>query len=197
MSAPRLILFTPSLEAASIASCAAMLAAAAANADVACVVVPPAAALREAAMAPLLRFAAQHDVALLAKDALPEAAKAGFDGLHVDAGEAAIAEALKALKPDKIVGAGGLSTRDEAMTAAEAGADYVMFGEDGDARRAVALIAWWSEVMEPPCAGFANTLADIAAFAAAGADFVALAPLLWQGRGSAIAEARAALEGQA
>ena len=147
-------------------------------------------------MAPLLRFAAKHDVALLAAGATPQAVKHGFDGLHVDAGEAAIAEALKILKPDRIVGAGRLSTRDDAMVAGEAGADYVMFGEDGDGRRAAALIAWWAEVMEPPCAGFANTLADVAAFAAAGADFVALPPELWHGRDDVLAEARAALEAQ-
>ena len=156
----------------------------------------PPLSLREAILAPLLRFASQHDVALLAADATPQAVNAGFDGVHVDAGEAAIAEALRILKPHKIVGAGRLSTRDEAMTAGEAGADYVMFGEDGDERRAAALIAWWAEVMEPPCAGFANTLADVAAFAAAGADFVALSPQLWHGRKGAVAEARAALEAQ-
>ena len=33
------------------------------------------------------------------------------------------------LKPERIVGVGGLATRHDAMLAAEQGADYVMFGE--------------------------------------------------------------------
>ena len=37
--------------------------------------------------------------------------------------------AIESLKPERIVGAGFLRTRDEAMTAGEMGADYVMFGE--------------------------------------------------------------------
>ena len=37
--------------------------------------------------------------------------------------------ALEQLKPERIAGAGGLATRHDAMLAAEAGADYVMFGE--------------------------------------------------------------------
>ncbi len=196
MSTPRLILFTPTLETASIGRCAERLAAAAAKADIACVIVRSAEPLREAALAPLLHFAASHDVALLSAGMTPRAAKQGYDGVHVEDGEAAIDEALKILKPDRIVGAGGLSTRDDAMLAGEAGVDYVMFGEDGDGRRAAALIAWWSEVMEPPCAGYANTPADVAAYAAAGADFVALGPALWHDSDDVLAEACAALETQ-
>ena len=40
-------------------------------------------------------------------------------------------DAVEQLKPERIVGVGGLVTRHDAMTAAEAGADYVMFGEPG------------------------------------------------------------------
>ena len=38
------------------------------------------------------------------------------------------------LKPERIAGCGGLATRHDAMLAAEAGADYVMFGEPDDER---------------------------------------------------------------
>ena len=55
-------------------------------------------------------------------------ARAGADGAHVD-GMDALSEALTALKPDRIVGAGGLHSRHDAMTSGEAGADYVLFGE--------------------------------------------------------------------
>ena len=71
-------------------------------------------------------------------------------------------EALPTLKPDRIAGVGGLSTRHDSMAAGEAGADYVLFGEP-DAQRqrpSVEAIAerlqWWAELFEPPCVGFAG-----------------------------------------
>ena len=71
------------------------------------------------------------------------------------------------------------------MTAAELGADYVMFGEPGEAGARPAFgaieerIAWWAEVFEAPCVGYAAEAAEVAALAAAGADFVALGDWLW------------------
>ena len=47
------------------------------------------------------------------------------------------------------------------MLAAEAGADYVMFGEPDAAGHRPSFeaiaerVAWWAEVFEPPCVGFA------------------------------------------
>ena len=46
------------------------------------------------------------------------------------AGEA-LSSALESLKPERIVGSGCTRSRDEAMQAGEAGADYVMFGDAG------------------------------------------------------------------
>jgi thiamine-phosphate pyrophosphorylase len=112
-------------------------------------------------------------------------ARAGADGAHVS-GVDAMREALAALKPDRIVGVGGLATRHDAMVAGEAGADYVLFGEP-DARgarpsaEAVAeRLQWWAEVFEPPCVGHAATLEEVRLFAAAGADFVLVGDLVWQ-----------------
>jgi thiamine-phosphate pyrophosphorylase len=88
------------------------------------------------------------------------------------------------------------------MLAAERGADYVMFGEpDRDGRRpafAAVLdrVAWWAELFEIPCVGWAMNLDEVAALAVAGADFVALADAVWadpHGPGSAVAAATAQL----
>lgn len=112
-------------------------------------------------------------------------ARAGADGAHVT-GMNAMQDALAALKPERIVGVGGLATRHDAMVAGEAGADYVLFGER-DARgmrpsaEAVAeRLQWWAEVFEPPCVGYAATRDEAGAFAAAGADFVLVDDLVWQ-----------------
>ena len=41
-------------------------------------------------------------------------------------------------------------------------------------------VAWWAEVFEIPCVGYAASLDEIAALVAAGADFVALGDFLWR-----------------
>jgi len=70
----------------------------------------------------------RREIALLL-DGMPElAGRAGADGAHLT-GIAAVTAAIDMLKPDRIVGAGGLRSRHDAMLAAEAGADYVMFGD--------------------------------------------------------------------
>jgi len=106
-------------------------------------------------------------------------ARAGADGAHL-AGIDAFVAACNRLKPDRIAGAGRLATRHDAMLAVERGADYVMFGEpEADGGRPaldaiVERVAWWAELFEAPCVGFAADLDEVAALAAAGADFVAI-----------------------
>src|SRR6476660_8186301 len=79
-----------------------------------------------------------------------------------------------------------LVTRHDAMLAAEQGADYVMFGDPDVEGRRPALpaieerVAWWAEVFEIPCVGYAASLGDIAPLVAAGADFIALGDFLWR-----------------
>jgi thiamine-phosphate pyrophosphorylase len=111
-------------------------------------------------------------------------ARAGADGAHLT-GIEAMEDALPTLKPDRIAGVGGLTTRHDSMAAGEAGADYVLFGEpDASGQRpSVEAIAerlqWWAELFEPPCVGFAASRQEIAEFAAAGADFVLVGDFIW------------------
>src|ERR1700760_3097646 len=70
----------------------------------------------------------ERDAALLLDGHAGIAARAGADGAH-GGGIDARSEAMSALKPERMVGAGGLQSRHDAMTAGEAGADYVLFGE--------------------------------------------------------------------
>lgn len=112
-----------------------------------------------------------------------DAARAGADGVHV-AGPA-LTEALRALKPDGIVGAGGLATRDDCMVAGELGADYLLFGEpkpDGftpPLGLTVERTQWWAEIFEVPCVAYAAALDHVRPLVEAGADFVALGDALW------------------
>jgi thiamine-phosphate pyrophosphorylase len=106
-------------------------------------------------------------------------APSGADGAHLS-GIDAFNAAVPNLKPERIAGAGNLVSRHDAMLAAEAGADYVMFGEpDVSGHRPsleamVERVEWWAEVFQAPCIGFAERFEEIAPLAAAGADFVAL-----------------------
>jgi thiamine-phosphate pyrophosphorylase len=141
----------------------------------------------------------QNRGAALLLDGHPDlAARAGADGSHLS-GIEALGSAIATLKPARIAGCGGLETRHEAMVAAEAGADYVMFGEPDTsggrpAFEAIAQrVAWWAEVFEIPCVGFAATLDEVEPLAAAGADFISMGDWVFgAGHGAAAAVADAA-----
>lgn len=202
--APRLCLLTPPLDSA--AGFAPALDAALAAGAVASLLLrlaapaaPGAEAIIRAAAAP----AQERGVATVVECAPQTALKAGADGVHISfaapGGAAALKEAAKRLAPGHIVGAGVLETRDDAMTAGEIGADYVLFGDvPGEGLEAlVARVSWWAELFNTPCVALAKTLDDIPALVAAGADFVMLGESLWgdpRGPGAAVADALARLE---
>lgn len=123
-------------------------------------------------------------------------ARSGADGAHAS-GLDDIAAALGGLKPDWVVGAGNLTSRHDAMTAAEGGCDYVMFGEpDADGRRAsfeaiLERVSWWAEVFEAPCVAYAASIDEVAPLVEAGADFIAVGheagDWIWRDPATAIA----------
>ena len=53
-------------------------------------------------------------------------------------------------------------------------------------------VAWWAELFEPPCVGFAAALDEVAPLARAGADFVALGDFVWANPSGAAAIVAAA-----
>ncbi|WP_055046191.1 thiamine phosphate synthase [Devosia sp. A16] len=76
----------------------------------------------------------------------------GADGLHVPGGIKAVEEAVAALKPKMIVGAGDIHSRDDAMLKGEAGVDYILFGPLSGSISASEreMAQWWAETMEIP-----------------------------------------------
>lgn len=141
--------------------------------------------------------------AALLVDGHPEiVARGGADGAHLT-GLAALEEAAPSLKPDRIAGVGGLTTRHDSMSAGEMGADYVLFGEpdkNGERPSSQAIaerLDWWAELFEPPCVGFATSLEEAHDFAASGADFVLVGDFIWadpRGPKAALVEADAAIK---
>ena len=201
--APRLYLATPVVDdpAALIAELPALLAAA----DVAAVLLrlketdQRSMITRIKALAPPVQKAG---AALLVEGHPELVARGGADGAHLP-GIAALKEALPSLKPDRIAGVGGLTTRHHSMDAGEMGADYVLFGEpDANGQRPAAQaiaerLDWWAELFEPPCVGFAISLEEAHDFALSGADFVLVGDLIWgdpRGPKAALIEADAAIK---
>ena len=182
---PRLYLATPIVDDPS--TLATNLTAALAAADVAAVLLrlkpvdQRTMITRVKTLAPLVQASG---AALLLDGNIELVARGGADGAHVN-GIEALQEALPSLKPDRIAGVGGLVTRHDSMSAGEAGADYVLFGEpDAHGQRpsteAIAeRLNWWAELFEPPCIGFATSIEEAHEFAAAGADFVLVGDFIW------------------
>lgn len=163
------------------------LAAAFAAAEIASVLVTPPAgrALETGSARPLIEVAQRHGAAaLLAADARL-ARSLGADGVHLG-GAGDLEDTYRAAR--NILGATGVIgfdagiSRHDAMTLAEAGADYVAFGapahlKDRDKSRARRneFVAWWAEIFQVPCVAFdVETAQEAEALAMAGADFVAV-----------------------
>jgi len=124
----------------------------------------------------------RRDVAFLVEDDLELALSVGADGLHLGADEPVRYRAARArLGAGRTVGIAAPAARHDAMVAAERGADYVAVSAAAmPAADFLELIGWWSELMTVPLvAGLATTPEQTAAWAGAGADFVALDPVLW------------------
>lgn len=184
--APRLYLVTPPVEDAT--AFAVPLAAALDAGDVAAVLLRLAPADERTLInrAKTLGAVAQDkDVALLLDGSADLVARSGADGAHVT-GLGKFTDAIAELKPVRIAGAGGMTSRHDAMTVAELGADYVMFGEPdphGERPSFEAIeerVAWWAEVFEAPCVAFAAGPDEVAPLVKAGADFIALGDWIWR-----------------
>ena len=179
------------------------LAAALAGGDVATLIVTaPEAddpAALQAAVAAFVPICAERGVATIVAGDPRIAMRTGADGVHVEGGIDALRDARETLGDGRIVGAGGLRTRHDAMQASEAGIDYLFFGRlDGDTgpdifHKAQELAAWWSEVTVVPAIVMGgNSLASVEGAAADNIAFVALSAAVWNdplGPAAAVAEA--------
>lgn len=135
----------------------------------------------DAAAERLRPVCAARQVAFLLQDDARLARAVGADGVQLAGKDVAAARA--ALGAERIIGAACGASRDAAMVAGDAGADYIAFGgpdrplteELGE------LIGWWSELCVLPClAEGAFAIADCAALARGGADLIGVSGLVWQ-----------------
>ncbi len=196
-TACRLYLITPpNLDGEALPAFADALAEALDAGDVACLQIrlkgadetpAPDAAMKRAVEA-LMPVAHARDVAVILNDRPDLAAALGCDGVHVGQQDAAYEDARRLVGDDAIVGVTCHDSRHLAMTAAEAGADYVAFGaffptttKSPKASARPELLRWWSELMEVPCVAIGGITAEnCAQLVAAGADFLAVSAGVWR-----------------
>ncbi len=136
----------------------------------------------------MLRPVAQsRGVAFLLNDRPDIAKQGGCDGAHVGQTDMAAAQARKVLGPDLMLGVTCHASRDLAMDAGDAGADYVAFGaffpsatKTPPAMAEVEIVEWWSSMMELPCVAIGGiTPENCGPLVKAGADFLAVSSAVW------------------
>lgn len=127
-----------------------------------------------------------RDIPVVVDDHWPLVASHGLDGVHLTSGARRVRDARRDLGADAIVGAFCGVSRHLAMSAAEAGADYVSFGPVGGPAPASApelapldLFAWWSEMIEVPVVAEGGLDAELIGKLAPITDFIALGPEIW------------------
>ncbi len=186
----RLYLITPPAV-ADLAAFAEALAEALAAGDVAALQIrlkdAPEAAL-EAAVSALGPIARARGVALILNDRPDLAARLDCDGAHIGQEDGPVEAARRLMGPGRIVGVTCHDSRDLAMTAAEAGADYVAFGAffatDTKATTHspdLEILSIWQETMLIPCVAIGGiTVANCRPLVAAGADFLAVCAGVWR-----------------
>jgi thiamine-phosphate pyrophosphorylase len=143
-------------------------------------------ALRRAIDA-LRPVAQSREVAFLVNDRPDLAVAHGCDGAHVGQTDTPAAVARKLLGT-LMLGVTCHDSRDLAMQAGDAGADYVAFGaffptttKSAATQADPEILTWWSELMEPPCVAIGGiTAANCAPLVQAGANFLAVVSTVWE-----------------
>ena len=201
----RIVLISPSGESAD--SFAAKFSAAVAGGDVASIILP-ANGMDEASFQAfaerIVPIAQAAGVAAIIAEDTRIAGRVKADGIHIESGKAALAEAIASFQARMAVGAGGAKTRDDALELGEQRPDYLFFGRFGydntpeAHQRNLSLGGWWAEMIEIPVIVMAGSdLASVEIVAATGADFVALSSAVFADGidpGQAVARANAILD---
>ncbi|PZN98537.1 MAG: thiamine phosphate synthase [Alphaproteobacteria bacterium] len=139
------------------------------------------------AVAAIIEVTRARGVAVILNDRPDLAARSGCDGVHIGQSDMPLAEARRIMGRDAMIGVTCHDSRELAMDAADAGADYVAFGAFyPTTTKATAhcpdpeILTIWQETVEVPCVAIGGVTAENAGLLArAGADFVAVSSGVW------------------
>ena len=156
----------------------------------------------------LLALCQRYQATFVVNDSPDLALKIGADGVHVGMNDVVKKEgyiaSIREKMGDKVVGASCYDSRDNAMIAAEEGADYVAFGafyptttKITTARPTVDILDWWSTYTIIPCVAIGGINAEnCAPIVKANTDFIAVVSAVWdhpKGPAAAITELNASI----
>jgi len=132
-------------------------------------------------------IAQSRDVAFIMNDRPDLAAELDCDGVHVGQDDTPYSEARRIVGIDAIVGVTCHDSRHLAMSAGEAGADYVAFGaffptetKDTTTQPDLELLQWWTELFTIPCVAIGGiTTENVKPLIESGVDFIAVCSGIW------------------
>ncbi len=132
-------------------------------------------------------IAQSRGVAVLMNDRVQLVKSLKLDGVHIGQSDMPLKEARALLGKEAMIGVTCHNSRDLAMDAAEAGADYVAFGafyptttKTVEHMADLETLTIWQEMVEIPCVAIGGITAENAGeVARAGADFIAVSGAVW------------------
>ncbi len=145
----------------------------------------------------LLPVCERFDVPLIVNDSPELAKQAGAAGVHIGQQDASYQEARNMLGTNAFIGVTCHGSRELAIEASEAGADYVAFGaffssdtKNTKHQASVDILEWWSSMTIVPCVAIGGITADnCRPLVEAGADYLAVVGGVWNhadGPGAAV-----------
>lgn len=134
----------------------------------------------------LTPIAQKHGAAVLTMNDTQVSGRANADGIHLTSNLKELKEIASRFQPQRIVGAGAIHSKHDAMEKGEALPDYLFFGdpfesEDSNRDEAVELASWWADLFEVPCVAMGGTSENsLEETIATGVDFVGVRTFVWQ-----------------
>lgn len=135
----------------------------------------------------LLPVCEKHDVTLILNDRPDLAVATGCDGVHIGPNDMPYQDARRLMGDAAAIGVSCKASRHLAITAADAGADYVAFGaffpsstKDDTENAPFEVLEIWSETTNVPCVAIGGITTDnCMPLINAGADFLAVSTGVW------------------
>jgi len=150
----------------------------------------------------IITLCRKYDVAFILNDRPELALQCAADGVHLGQEDMPVTEARNILGDGVVIGVTCHASRDLAIDAGDAGADYVAFGAFYPTTSkpkekmekwgvpTVDIVKWWSTYTTLPCVAIGGmTPENCAPLVSAGADFIAAITSVWnypQGPGAAV-----------
>lgn len=140
----------------------------------------------------LLPICRERDVVFIINDRPEVAKQVGADGVHIgETQDGTLEQAREIVGDNMVIGVSCYASKDRAMMAGEAGADYVAFGafyptqtKEPKGHPKPDILEWWSTYTNVPCVAIGGIKPEnCIPLVKAGADFIAVVTGVWNHEG--------------